>query len=1168
MNRRAFNHMRQFFSSSLLVLALLSLSAIDTPAHAENAATTVAAGGTSIVREDMPAWVTLRVLPEATPARMDHSNEGIAYLLTDLQARVRSDGYDQWFRTASKVVERSGLEAAGQLTVDFDPHFQTVSIDFIHVIRAGKIIDLTPETSFRIVEHEDNLDDGIISGSLKAIANLRDVRVGDIVDFAYTTHNASTLWPSQFFDHFSQRFSDPLAMYAVRYLWPAGMNPQMKALNSTVTFTSRKLEDQTEWEWIAQDPLAQKGEDDVPATAYQWGAVDISTMHSWNELAKWGANLYAGDDSLPDDFRARLDTIAKDHPTADDRLTEVFRYLQDSIRYVGEEMGEGSYVPRRPNVVLNRGYGDCKDKSLLLAVALHHLGIEAIPALVATQRGETLPNRLPSPLLFDHVIVRAVLNGKVLWLDPTGTHSGGRGLDIVPADFGYALPLVSGQMGLERMEGYSAHAGKMAVLEQFNVDEKGATPLSLHVETRYTGARADGMRIYVANRSSQTVAQGNLDFYRNRFAGLTESKPIEFRDDRDANALVMTENYTLPRADFDKDKIAAKLITRAYAVSDLLPDRQASPRQQALALPANAEREQVIELQVKDRKLWLLDNIDSKAGDIAFSRQSTQSGDLTRITYHLVTGADTSVPASGAEAIYALSDKIKDETGLEFYLEKSAHLSDIKTSGLDEAVLTPLRADLDKIIALSQKGDDASAIEALSSINAMATKLKAPSPEAGMLDGLKGAILAQLRRPGPALAALRSATGQFDGNPEVYRLWLAFEIDKGDPDAIANALHRTLQVQPAIVASLDQRWVQSIHQHLNKLPSADREKATQDLCITLADSGWQLNPRTSIGGQMLTCAIEAHSRRGDLDKARAGLALNPGGATLAMLAIDKRHEALWPDIDKFAADGFRKSLEQDAERAAAIAKAAPRDAKAVMAYMRALRVLGRNLEAINAGKALAADKAQIETVGDDAFWLVDEYSKDLAAVGRTDEAIGALDGLLALGIDSYPSLISMAINRAGLLNDAARHQEALDAATAVDEKYASHVSAYGQMWVWAEQACALYALSRPAEAKTIESKMAAKPDDNWLAMTRVAACRNDIPAIADIVIRRLKDEEQRSTALGLFLRFRGQETLLPFQRRLREAMTTALETPAVQAEFRQFGRAVNYAGTRAGWSDF
>jgi len=329
-----------------------------------------------------------------------------------------------------------------------------------------------------------------------------------------------------------------------------------------------------------------------------------------------------------------------------------------------------------------------------------------------------------------------------------------------------------------------------------------------------------------------------------------------------------------------------------------------------------------------------------------------------------------------------------------------------------------------------------------------------------------------------------------------------------------------------------------------------------------------MEPRTTAGSSNLACAIDAHSRRGELDQARAGMARNPGAQALAGLALDRRHQALWPDSDRLGADGFRKAMEQDAERAAAAAKAAPGNAKLLTDQMRALRKLGRYGEALALGKPIAANKAQIETIGDDAFWLVNEYANNLSYSGHIDDAIATFDGLLSLGIASYPQLVSMAINRAMLLNDAGRHDRALAAVLELENNHPDQISLYGRMWVWAEHACALHALGRGDEAKAVEAKMAAKPDDNWAAMSRAAACRKDVPALATILITRLRDESERGGALGLFVRFRNTETILPYEAQLRATVQAATQTPAVQAEFQKVGRVITYAGNHAGWQDY
>jgi transglutaminase-like putative cysteine protease/tetratricopeptide (TPR) repeat protein len=1156
-----------------LVLAVLISSSIAAPGHAGggNAAqvadTKASAPVQTIASEPMQTWVRERVIPQATKARLDRAQNGTIDLLADVQYRTRADGHDSWFRLSTKVTNRSGLETAGQLSIVYDPAFESVGLNFIHLIRDGKIIDLTDRVHFRVVEHEDELDDGIVGGTLKAITNLPDVRVGDVIDYATTVHTRSTLWPGHAFYHLSQRYSDPLAMRAIRFVWPAGMSPRVKTINSDVAFATRVIADGMDWEWTTEDPPAMQVEDNVPYTAFQWGRIDISTMKDWAELARWAADLYRGDESLPGDFSARLDAIAKTFPAPGDRLTEATRYVQDNIRYVGEELGEGSYVPRRPGTVLAQGYGDCKDKSLLLAVALRRLGIDAVPALVSTRAGERLPDRLPSPLEFDHVIVRAVIDGKVVWIDPTGNQQGGRGAAIVPADFGYALPVRAGQAELEHMEGYGDHAGRVTVLERFTVDETADTPLILHVETRHTGARADNSRASTAASSTAKIADSNLAFYRRSFPGLIASKPLELGDDRDANVTTMIEDYSMSRDAFAKANIVAKLITRAYLLQDVLPDRQANPRVQPLSLNDELVNEQTIELHIKDRTLSQLDNVDMKAGSVAFSRQTTKLPDGLRMIYRLETGPQDFVPAKDAESIYVLSDRIKHATEIEYYLDKSPHAAPVP-KGIDPATWESIKPDMVKIGGLMQKSDQASRLEALSLLSGLSDKVAHPSPAAGLIDGMKGSILSDLQRPQAAWAALQSSAAQYQGNPDILRLWVGYELDYGTGESVAAAMRRVAQFQPGVIAAIDTRWMRIAMQKARQLAPDKRGPAREDICIALAGAGWQQQPRTDAGDDILGCAIAAHSLRGELSEARAGLAKNPPTAMLAALAIDRRHQALWPEIDQFANEGFRKSLESGADRTAAAAKGAPKDYAVVENQMQALRALGRFGDAVQAGAVLARDKTQIEVTGHDAFWMVNEYASNLRALGRIDEAVAALDSVLALGINNYPDLVSLAINRAEMVVAAGHYQSGLDSLSDLEAHHLDQLSVYGKMWIWANEDCALRALGRSDDAKVPEAKLAAKPDDNWSAAAAAAACRDDTKAIADMLVTRLRDSDARPTALGLFITFGAREAQTPLETTMRHAMANARAMPEVQAEFRKYGRAIRYAGTTEGWSEF
>jgi hypothetical protein len=125
--------------------------------------------------------------------------------------------------------------------------------------------------------------------------------------------------------------------------------------------------------------------------------------------------------------------------TKEEQALRALQYVQERIRYASIAIGRGSYEPTAPQTVLDRLFGDCKDKSLLLAAMLTELGVQSNVALVNTGRGRALDGMLPTPYAFDHAIVRARIGESVYWLDPTHVTQYAPLATTRPADFERAL---------------------------------------------------------------------------------------------------------------------------------------------------------------------------------------------------------------------------------------------------------------------------------------------------------------------------------------------------------------------------------------------------------------------------------------------------------------------------------------------------------------------------------------------------------------------------------------------------------------------------------------------------------------------------------------------------------------------------------------------------------
>lgn len=147
--------------------------------------------------------------------------------------------------------------------------------------------------------------------------------------------------------------------------------------------------------------------------------VEFATGKSWGAVASGYASLVD-----PQTVTAEAQAILpKELPT--ERLAKIraiVKQLHHEVRYTGVEFGAAQLTPRRPAEVIQRHYGDCKDKATLLVAMLRAVGIKANLALLSTGPGLDVDTELPGINRFDHAIVYLPAGGageEAMWIDAT-----------------------------------------------------------------------------------------------------------------------------------------------------------------------------------------------------------------------------------------------------------------------------------------------------------------------------------------------------------------------------------------------------------------------------------------------------------------------------------------------------------------------------------------------------------------------------------------------------------------------------------------------------------------------------------------------------------------------------------------------------------------------------
>lgn len=363
----------------------------------------------------IPSWVdSISPIPSAT-----HKNP-LLLRLSEVYFYVDQE-ISTFNHRAIQANEPTVLDQIGHIEINFQADYQRVLLHVLRVYRGNQVLDKLHGADVRFLRREPELDAGIYGGLVTASIVIDDLRVGDTLEIAYTTIGKNPVFGNYFFD--SATWDSPYltAKRRITLNAPVGRNIQYRVIGDGQQSVPEPKIHQTSGRRIVRFEGS-----DIPVAEYETGTpndyhalqwIQFSEFASWQDVTKWAQSLFTT--STPVNSLHDALASARNAKSPRDAVSKTLEYVQSNIRYLSVSIGENSHRPYPPEQVLARRYGDCKDKSLLLTVMLRQLGIDATPVLVSTYHRKNLDRTLPSPQLFNHVIVRASVQGKVYFIDPT-----------------------------------------------------------------------------------------------------------------------------------------------------------------------------------------------------------------------------------------------------------------------------------------------------------------------------------------------------------------------------------------------------------------------------------------------------------------------------------------------------------------------------------------------------------------------------------------------------------------------------------------------------------------------------------------------------------------------------------------------------------------------------
>ncbi len=145
----------------------------------------------------------------------------------------------------------------------------------------------------------------------------------------------------------------------------------------------------------------------------------VTLFSETKQLYSWYKFLV---DSMDEDqtiLKSKVNQLTKDAATDEEKIKNIYYWVQDNIRYIAFEDGIAGFKPDESQNVFKKRYGDCKGMANLTKEMLKIAGFDARLTWIGTKRKGSYDYSIPSLAVDNHMICTLLHNGKSYFLDST-----------------------------------------------------------------------------------------------------------------------------------------------------------------------------------------------------------------------------------------------------------------------------------------------------------------------------------------------------------------------------------------------------------------------------------------------------------------------------------------------------------------------------------------------------------------------------------------------------------------------------------------------------------------------------------------------------------------------------------------------------------------------------
>jgi hypothetical protein len=326
--------------------------------------------------------------------------------------------YEEWNHTFVKILTDEGVDRQGDESFTYHRRYGTIDVVLARVIKRD---------GTEIVVGEDLITDGTPPAIAAMDIYETDFRektivfpgleVGDAVE--YLVHQKyEPLIEDNFNGFYILQYTEPIVEASVTIDAPAMRPLKYIVKDGDVEFAETTEADRIHYSWVARDVKKIEREMGMASPAQFATRVLVSTVQTWQELSRYAWKLSSDKCLAEQSVKDVVAEVTEGLTSQEDKIRAIHYWILENVRYLGISMDRSMFLePHFAAYTLEKEYGVCRDKAVLMVTMLGEIGVPAWVVFINPSR--VLDPEIPT-VYFEHGIVAIKGDdGEYRYIDPT-----------------------------------------------------------------------------------------------------------------------------------------------------------------------------------------------------------------------------------------------------------------------------------------------------------------------------------------------------------------------------------------------------------------------------------------------------------------------------------------------------------------------------------------------------------------------------------------------------------------------------------------------------------------------------------------------------------------------------------------------------------------------------